>query len=211
MTPRRRPRPERPAGASRNGERADAGAGIAPLVRELLRAIGEDPDRNGLLRTPDRVEKAFRFFTSGYRSSVADIVGTGVFEQETDEMVIVKDIEMYSLCEHHLVPFFGKAHVAYLPDGRLLGLSKIARIVDLYARRLQVQERLTTQIAKAIEKATEPKGVAVVIEANHLCVMMRGVEKQNAHMVTSSMRGRFRSDPKTREEFLDLIHRARPV
>ncbi|HKE00569.1 MAG TPA: GTP cyclohydrolase I FolE [Planctomycetota bacterium] len=182
---------------------------MAPIVRDLLTALGEDADRNGLQRTPERVERAFRFFTSGYHRTVEDIVGKGIFEQETDEMVIVKDIELYSLCEHHLVPFFGKAHVAYLPDRRLLGLSKIARIVDLYARRLQVQERLTTQIAKALEKAMEPRGVAVVIEAAHLCMMMRGVEKQNSVTVTSCMLGRFRTDEKTRSEFLTLALRSR--
>jgi GTP cyclohydrolase IA len=180
---------------------------IASLVRELLRALGEDPGRTGLARTPERVETALRFFTSGYRRTVADVVGKGLFEQETDEMVMVKDIELYSLCEHHLLPFFGKAHIAYLPNRKLLGLSKVARLVDLFARRLQVQERLTTQIARAIEEAVAPQGVAVVIEAAHLCMMMRGVEKQNSVTVTSCMLGRFRTDQKTRSEFLTLALR----
>lgn len=180
---------------------------IAESVRRILEAVGEDPGRLGLTKTPDRFARAFRFLTSGYGRSVRDIVGTGVFDQETDEMVIVKDIELYSLCEHHLVPFFGKAHVAYLPSTRILGLSKIARIVDLFARRLQVQERLTTQIAHAIEEALCPLGVGVVIEAAHLCMMMRGVEKQNSVTVTSCMLGRFRSDEKTRAEFLTLALR----
>lgn len=182
---------------------------IAPHVRRLLLALGEDPDRQGLQKTPERVERAYRFFTSGYGKSVGDAVGSGIFEQETDEMVIVKDIELYSLCEHHLVPFFGKAHVAYLPDQKILGLSKVARIVDLFARRLQVQERLTTQIARAVEEALEPRGVGVVIEAAHLCMMMRGVEKQNSVTVTSCMLGRFRTDEKTRAEFLTLALRGR--
>ncbi|MBI3817217.1 MAG: GTP cyclohydrolase I FolE [Planctomycetes bacterium] len=183
---------------------------IAPHIRRLLLALGEDPDRPGLQSTPARVERAFRFFTSGYGRAVSDVVGSGVFEQETDEMVIVKDIELYSLCEHHLVPFFGRAHVAYLPNQKILGLSKIARIVDLFARRLQVQERLTTQVARAIDEALEPRGVGVVIEAAHLCMMMRGVEKQNSVTVTSCMLGRFRTDEKTRMEFLTLAVRDRP-
>lgn len=182
---------------------------ISAHVRKLLLELGEDPDRQGLVKTPDRVARAYRFLTSGYSRSVADVVGTGVFDHETDEMVIVKDVELYSLCEHHLVPFFGKAHVAYIPDRKIIGLSKIARLVDLFARRLQVQERLTTQIAHAIEEALEPRGVAVVIEAAHLCMMMRGVEKQNSVTVTSCMLGRFRTDEKTRTEFLTLALRSR--
>jgi GTP cyclohydrolase I len=194
---------------SRNSEAA-AALPIAPHIRKILEAIGEDPDRPGLSSTPRRVEQAYRFFTSGYAKSVRDIVGNGIFEQETDEMVIVKDIELYSLCEHHMVPFFGKAHVAYLPSNRIIGLSKVARIVDLFARRLQVQERLTTQIAHALQEALDPMGVGVVIEAAHLCMMMRGVEKQNSVTVTSCMLGRFRSDEKTRTEFLTLALRTKP-
>jgi GTP cyclohydrolase I len=196
--------------AGSQNSRAEALPAIAPHVRKILEAIGEDPDRPGLSSTPRRVEHAYRFFTSGYSKTVRDIVGNGVFEQETDEMVIVKDIELYSLCEHHMVPFFGKAHVAYLPSNRIIGLSKIARIVDLYARRLQVQERLTTQVAHALQEALAPLGVGVVIEAAHLCMMMRGVEKQNSVTVTSCMLGRFRTDEKTRTEFLTLALRARP-
>jgi GTP cyclohydrolase I len=181
-------------------------------VAEILRLIGEDPTREGLQRTPLRVEKAFEHFTKGYGEDPRSILRGAVFhESDYDEMVIVKDIDVFSLCEHHLLPFFGKAHVAYLPDKKIVGLSKIPRVVDVFSRRLQIQERLTTQIARTIEDALQPKGVGVVCEAFHLCVMMRGVEKQNAHMITSSMRGRFRSDPKTREEFLDLIRRSKPV
>ena len=185
---------------------------IRDHVAEILRALGEDPSRQGLEKTPLRVEKALEYATKGYRQDAAEILRSAVFDEaDYDEMVIVKDIDFYSLCEHHLLPFYGKVHVAYLPNKKIVGLSKIPRVVECFARRLQVQERLTTQIARLIEDTLKPKGVAVVVEANHLCVMMRGVEKQNAHMVTSSMRGRFRSDPKTREEFLDLIHRSRPV
>jgi GTP cyclohydrolase IA len=192
-----------------------AAVSTEPLIRdqvaEILRSLGEDPTRQGLEKTPLRVEKALQYATKGYSEDPAQILRSAVFDEaEYDEMVIVKDIDLYSLCEHHLLPFFGKAHVAYLPNKKIVGLSKIPRVVECFARRLQVQERLTTQIAKLIEDTLKPKGVAVVVEAYHLCVMMRGVEKQNAHMVTSSMRGRFRSDPKTREEFLDLIHRPKP-
>ncbi len=197
----------KPARASRRAQDSPEGV-IAPHVRAILQAIGEDPDRDGLRKTPERYDRALRFFTSGYSKTVSDVVGRGVFELETDEMVIVKDVELYSLCEHHLVPFYGKAHVAYLPDRKILGLSKVARVVDLFARRLQVQERLTTQIARALEEAVEPRGVAVVIEAAHLCMMMRGVEKQNSVTVTSCMLGRFRTDEKTRSEFLRLALRS---
>ena len=180
-------------------------------VTEILKLLGEDPTREGLLKTPLRVEKAFQHFTKGYKQDAAEILKSAVFDaSDYDEMVIVKDIDVFSMCEHHLLPFFGKCHVAYLPDKRVVGLSKIPRVVDVFARRLQIQEKLTTQIAKAIETAVKPKGVGVVIEALHLCVMMRGVEKGNTHMVTSSMQGRFRSDSKTREEFLDLIRRPKP-
>lgn len=181
-------------------------------VAEILRLLGEDPSREGLVRTPLRVEKALRYLTSGHGQDPTETLRGAVFEaSDYDEMVIVKDIDIFSLCEHHLLPFFGKCHVAYLPERKIVGLSKIPRVVEVYARRLQIQERLTTQIARVIEDALQPKGVGVVIEAFHLCVMMRGVEKQNAHMITSSMRGRFRTDPKTREEFLDLIRRSKPL
>ncbi|MBL8695418.1 MAG: GTP cyclohydrolase I FolE [Planctomycetes bacterium] len=195
------------AASQRGAKSAGNPPTIAPYVRKILLDLGEDPDRDGLKRTPERFDRAMRYLTSGYGKTVAEVVGKGVFEQETDEMVIVKDIELYSLCEHHLVPFYGKAHVAYLPDRKIVGLSKVARLVDLFARRLQVQERLTSQIARALEEAVEPKGVAVVIEAAHLCMMMRGVEKQNSVTVTSCMLGRFRSDEKTRAEFLQLVYR----
>ncbi len=178
-------------------------------VREILKAIGEDPGRQGLLRTPSRVEESLRFLTSGYGLSLAEVVNGAVFEEAADEMIAVCNIEMYSLCEHHMLPFVGKAHVAYLPNGRILGLSKIPRIVDMYARRLQVQERMTTQIAEAIMSVVKPKGVGVLIEADHFCMRMRGVEKQSSYAVTSCMLGGFRSDARTRSEFLQLVQQAR--
>lgn len=178
---------------------------IAPLVHSLLQEIGEDPDRAGLIRTPSRVAGSLRFLLSGYASSVERLVNGAIFEEPYSEMVVVRNIEVYSLCEHHLLPFFGKAHVAYIPDGRILGLSKIPRIVDMFARRLQVQERLTTQIADALQSVLEPQGVGVVIEATHLCMAMRGVEKQNSSAVTSSLTGCLRDDDKSRNEFLSLI------
>ncbi|MCU0728169.1 MAG: GTP cyclohydrolase I FolE [Planctomycetes bacterium] len=178
---------------------------LAPLVRRLLAALGEDPAREGLKLTPVRVAESLRFLTRGYGMDLAEILNDAVFEEECDEMVVVKDIEIYSLCEHHLLPFTGKAHVAYVPDRRIVGLSKIPRIVEMFSRRLQVQERLTLQIAKAVDEAIHPKGVGVVIEAGHLCMMMRGVEKQNSRAVTSCMLGRFKSDPRTRAEFLGLV------
>ena len=181
-------------------------------VAEILKLLGENPDREGLAKTSQRVEKSLKYLTKGYAQDPVEILRSAVFEEsDYDEMVIVKDIDVFSLCEHHLLPFFGKAHVAYLPDRKIVGLSKIPRVVEAFARRLQVQERLTTQIARQIEDALKPKGVGVVIEAFHLCVMMRGVEKQNTHMITSSMRGRFRSDSRTREEFLDPIRRPKPL
>jgi GTP cyclohydrolase I len=180
-------------------------------VRSILKAIGEDPDRQGLEKTPQRVETAFRWLTRGYDVSVEDIIGDAIFTEDHEEMILVRDIEMYSLCEHHLLPFFGKAHVAYVPNGRLIGLSKLPRIVEVFARRLQVQERLTDQIADAIMETLEPQGVGVVIEAAHLCMMMRGVEKQSSRTVTSAVRGIFRSDSKTRSEFLRLVHVGRSV
>lgn len=173
--------------------------------RDILTAIGENPEREGLIDTPKRAAKAMSFLTHGYDQSLKDVLNGAVFESESDEMVIVRNIELYSLCEHHLLPFIGKAHVAYLPDGKVIGLSKVARIVDMYARRLQIQENLTKQIADAIMEVTGGLGAAVVLEAQHMCMMMRGVEKQNSTMTTSVMRGRFRRDQNTRQEFLQLI------
>ena len=177
------------------------------LVRRQLELLGEDPDRDGLLRTPGRVARSLAWLTSGYATDVRDVVGQGVFAEAHDNMVMVRDIEMYSLCEHHLLPFFGKVHVAYVPDGKIIGLSKLPRIVEVFARRLQVQERLTQQIADAVCDVLQPRGVGVVIEASHLCMMMRGVEKQNSSTITSALRGVFRDDARTREEFLRLAHR----
>jgi GTP cyclohydrolase I len=174
-------------------------------IRTLLQAIGEDPGREGLRDTPKRAARALEFLTQGYGQKLDDIVGKAIFTTVNDEMVIVRDIELYSLCEHHMLPFIGKAHVAYLPNRKVIGLSKIPRIVDMYARRLQIQEQLTRQIADSVLKVTRAKGVGVVIEAKHLCMMMRGVEKQNSSMTTSAMLGRFRQDQRTRMEFLTLI------
>jgi GTP cyclohydrolase I len=198
--------------AQRAEEAAHIELGNATTVQiysELLRRIGEDPARDGLLRTPERMEKAMAFLTRGYSQTVDEVLHEALFDVDYDEMVIVKDIEFYSLCEHHLLPFFGTAHVAYLPNKKVVGLSKVARIVDLFARRLQVQERLTQQIAEAIEDAVHPQGVGVVLEGQHLCMMMRGVEKQGSHTVTSSMLGVFKTQQQTRLEFLSLID-ARP-
>lgn len=174
---------------------------------KIIEAIGEDLGREGLINTPARAAKAFRFLNNGYDKTLDEVLNGAIFEAETEDMVIVKDIELYSLCEHHLLPFIGKCHVGYLPSGKVLGLSKMARVVDMYARRLQIQEKLTKQIADAIECATNAKGVAVVIEAKHLCMMMRGVEKQNSVMTTSVMTGIFRREISTRSEFLNLINR----
>jgi GTP cyclohydrolase IA len=178
----------------------------AALVQEQLALVGEDPSREGLLRTPERVAKAMAFLTRGYHQRVEEVVGEGIFAEEHRNMVMVRDIELYSLCEHHMLPFFGKAHVAYIPNGRIVGLSKLPRIVEMFARRLQVQERLTEQVAKAIEDVLAPRGVGVVIEAFHMCMMMRGVEKQNSRTITSALRGVFRDDGKTRDEFLRLAY-----
>jgi len=175
------------------------------LVRNLLAELGENPDREGLLNTPRRVEKALKFLTSGYAADIDQVLNNALFTVDYSEMVIVKDIDFYSLCEHHLLPFFGKCHVAYLPSNKVIGLSKIPRLVDVFSRRLQVQERLTSQIAETISEKISPLGVAVVMEATHLCMSMRGVEKQNSFAVTSSMLGTFRSDARTRMEFLELI------
>lgn len=173
--------------------------------KAILEAVGEDPMREGLLRTPQRAAKAMQFLTQGYTQDLTALINDAVFTTSNNEMVIVRDIELYSLCEHHLLPFLGRAHVAYLPNGKVLGLSKIPRIVDMFARRLQIQEKLTQQIGNCIQEVTGAKGVAVVVEAKHLCAMMRGVEKQNSSMTTSMMLGRFRDDPRTRQEFLTLI------
>lgn len=171
-----------------------------------MKKIGEDPTRDGLARTPERVDRAYRFLTSGYRMDPDELLNKALFDVAYDEMVIVRDIELFSLCEHHLLPFFGKCHVGYIPNGRVIGLSKIPRLVDMYARRLQVQERLTTQIAETINSKIHPRGVAVVIEARHLCMIMRGVEKQNSVAVTSAMVGAFKDNQNTRNEFLNLVH-----
>ena len=178
---------------------------IAELVRKILTQLGEDPEREGLRRTPERFEEALRYLTSGYRQDAEKILNGAMFSVCYDEMVVVKDIEIYSLCEHHLLPFFGKCHVAYIPDKKVVGLSKIARLVNMYARRLQIQERLTSQIAKALEEKLSPQGVGVIIEARHLCMVMRGVEKQNSMAVSSAMLGVFRDNKQTRDEFLSLV------
>ncbi len=180
-------------------------ASFEDLVREMLVRLGEDPAREGLVRTPNRVHRAFEFLTKGYKEDPDALLKKALFTVNYDEMVIVKDVEMFSLCEHHLLPFFGKVHVAYIPNGKVIGLSKIPRLIEIFSRRLQIQERLTTQIAETIQKAIEPQGVGVVIEARHLCMMMRGVEKQHSSAVTSSMLGCFRDEQETRTEFLSLI------
>ena len=181
------------------------------IIRRLLSELGEDPGRDGLRETPRRVEQSLKFLTSGYTTDLDDVINDALFAVEYNEMVIVRDIDFYSLCEHHMLPFFGKCHLAYIPDGRVLGLSKLPRIVDAFARRLQVQERLTSQIAETIEAKVRPLGVAVVLEATHLCMAMRGVEKQNSLTVTSAMRGVFHQDARTRSEFLSLIRSREPV
>ena len=185
--------------------------GAAKLARmeesflELLQAIGEDPSREGLLRTPTRAARAFEFLTNGYRQSLDDVVNGAIFESDASEIILVKDIELYSMCEHHLLPFIGRAHVAYIPNGKVIGLSKVARLVDVFARRLQIQENLTVQIADALMKTLRPAGVGIVVEAKHLCMMMRGVEKQNSVMKTSCLLGTFKEDARTRSEFLSLL------
>jgi len=184
-------------------------ASFEELVREMIVRLGEDPAREGLTRTPDRVHRAFEYLMKGYKEDPAALLKNALFTVTYDEMVIVKDVEMFSLCEHHMLPFFGKVHVAYIPNGKVIGLSKIPRLIEIFSRRLQIQERLTTQIAETIQKVIEPQGVGVVIEARHLCMMMRGVEKQHSAAVTSSMLGCFRNEEETRSEFLSLI-RQRP-
>ena len=190
------------------GETALAGENgtLERLVREMIELLGEDPTRDGLRATPARVAASMQWLTRGYGMSVEDVIGDAVFEEKHENMILVRDIEIYSLCEHHMLPFFGRAHVAYLPDGRIVGLSKIPRVVEVFARRLQVQERLTDQVADALCRVLKPLGCGVVIEAYHLCMMMRGVEKQNSKTVTSALRGTFRSDARTRDEFLRLAH-----
>ena len=180
-------------------------ASFQEILREQLVRLGEDPDREGLQNTPERMERALHYLTRGYKEDPEKLLKGALFTVNYDEMVIVKDVEMFSMCEHHMLPFFGKVHVAYIPNGKVIGLSKIPRLIDIFARRLQVQERLTTQIAECIQRAIEPQGVGVVIEARHLCMMMRGVEKQHSAAVTSSMLGRFRNEQETRQEFLSLI------
>lgn len=177
------------------------------VIKDLLLSIGENPDREGLLKTPERVEKSLKFLTQGYKMDPEKVLNNAIFEEEYDDMVIVKDIEVFSMCEHHLLPFFGRCHIAYIPNGKIVGLSKLPRLVDVFARRLQVQERLTNQIAHTIEKLLNPRGVGVIIEAQHMCMIMRGVEKQNSVATTSSMLGVFRKNMSTREEFLRLIRR----
>jgi len=179
---------------------------LAALVRRQLELVGENPDRDGLLKTPTRVASSLKWLTRGYDLDVADVVGDAIFEEKHDNMIMVRDIEVYSMCEHHMLPFFGKAHVAYIPNGRIIGLSKLPRVVDVFARRLQVQERMTEEIAQALTDILQPRGVGVVIEAFHLCMMMRGVQKQNSKTITSAVRGVFRDDYKTRDEFLRLAH-----
>ncbi len=178
---------------------------IAKAYAELLQGIGEDVDREGLRRTPDRAARALEFLTQGYRQDLDEIINDAIFDSEASEIILVKDIELYSMCEHHLLPFIGRAHVAYIPNGRVIGLSKVARVVDVFARRLQIQENLTTQIAESLMGCLEPSGVAVVVEAKHLCMMMRGVEKQNSVMKTSCLLGTFKDDARTRSEFLSLL------
>lgn len=178
---------------------------VKPLIEDLLKHIGEDPKREGLIETPRRVVEAYEFLTSGYQKNIEEVINGALFEEKYDEMVLVKNIDFYSLCEHHMLPFYGKVHVAYIPDGKIIGLSKIPRIVEMYSRRLQVQERMTQQIADTLEKYLQPRGVAVVSEAHHMCMMMRGVEKQNSSATASAVHGDFKEDHRTRSEFLNLI------
>ena len=183
----------------------DNSTALEKITRDLLEEVGENPDREGLLKTPSRVAKSWKFLTRGYGANINEVINEAIFNEKCDEMVTINNIDFYSVCEHHLIPFFGKAHVAYIPNGKVVGLSKIPRIVDVFARRLQVQERMTQQIAKTLNEVLSPKGVAVVLEAQHMCMQMRGVEKQNSHATTSSMTGLFREDERTRKEFLNII------
>lgn len=201
-TGKKQPAPKKSAARTPSVNLADAT--FPEIVREMLLRLGEDPARDGLLKTPERVAAAMEFLTQGYSLAPKAVIGDALFEERHHNMVIVKDIEMYSLCEHHMLPFFGKVHVAYIPNGKILGLSKMARLVEVFARRLQVQERLTEEIAQSLWEVVEPQGVGVVIEAHHLCMMMRGVQKQNSYTITSSMRGSFLQDARTRDEFLRL-------
>jgi GTP cyclohydrolase I len=198
-------RVDRAAPPKSDGSPAGFDPAMPDLVRRMLELLGQDPTREGLAKTPERVAKSLAYLTAGCAKDPRKVVGSAVFDHEADEMIVVRDIEVYSLCEHHLLPFFGKAHVAYLPKGKIVGLSKLPRLVDCFARRLQVQERLTMQIANAVQDILAPDGVGVVVEAKHLCMMMRGVEKQNSEAVTSCMLGRFRKDARTRQEFLDIL------
>ena len=188
-------------------KRGRAAPRIKELARDIILALGENPERQGLVKTPERIEASLQYLTNGYKKSVAEVLNGAVFNEDYDEMVLIRDIEVYSLCEHHLLPFYGKCHVGYIPNGKIIGLSKIPRLVDVFARRLQVQERLTNQIADSLMAALKPRGVGVIIEALHLCMAMRGVEKQNAVCITSSMIGSFRSDRRTRMEFMELVRR----
>ena len=189
-----------------DAEPKDVSREFENLVRRELELIGEDPSREGLLATPRRVARSLTWLTQGYNHTAEEVIGKGVFKEDHDNMIMVRDIELYSMCEHHMLPFFGKAHVAYIPNGKIVGLSKIPRVVDVFARRLQVQERLTEEIAEGLCSVLQPSGVGVVVEAYHLCMMMRGVQKQNSKTITSALRGVFREDPKTRDEFLRLAH-----
>ena len=198
---------ETPTTATDDSDITLASASMQQIYTELLTRIGEDPTRDGLANTPERMEKSMAYLTRGYQQSIESVLHQALFDVDYDEMVIVKDIEFFSLCEHHLLPFFGKAHIAYVPNGKVIGLSKVARLVDVFARRLQVQERLTRDVADAIQEAIHPQGVAVILEAQHLCMMMRGVEKQHSATVTSAMRGVFKTQLQTRNEFLSLVRR----
>jgi GTP cyclohydrolase I len=197
--------------AKTSTQRADLSAvQFEDLVAEMIRRLGDDPERDGMARTPERVAKSMAFLTKGYGETPEGVLGEALFDESHQSMVLVKDIELYSLCEHHMLPFFGKAHVAYIPNGKIMGLSKVARLVEVYARRFQVQERLTEQVAQAVWDTTKPQGVAVVIEAHHLCMMMRGVEKQNSKTLTSAMRGIFLEDHRTRDEFMRFVTSIHP-
>jgi len=188
-----------------------SGVDFEDLVAEVIRRLGDDPDREGMMKTPERVAQSMAFLTKGYAETPEGVLGDALFQEDHQSMVLVKDIELYSLCEHHMLPFFGKAHVAYIPNGKIMGLSKVARLVEVFARRFQVQERLTEQVAQAIWDTTQPQGVAVVIEAHHLCMMMRGVEKQNSKTITSAMRGSFLEDHRTRDEFMRFVTSIHPA